>query len=218
MKADKRKKLEKAGWRVGSAADFLALKQRDPGFGIGCQVTHDCLGRCGSSRVLLRTRSGRSYTANQPARAMLLFCRGPFSRGHLFRPQITRITLISRLQFDPCHPRHPWFNCSGRLGQPSLPGFGPRHPLLGTMVGIMGRCGRVAQAHCHHSDLREKIIRARSRAAQVRDGDPWETSFSAKVLARIIPVRALTAKARDRTIRLRSWNTGNRVSLPGNTV
>ena len=25
MKADKRKKLEKAGWRVGSAADFLAL-------------------------------------------------------------------------------------------------------------------------------------------------------------------------------------------------
>lgn len=32
MKADKRKKLEKAGWRVGRAADFLSLSEAEDAY------------------------------------------------------------------------------------------------------------------------------------------------------------------------------------------
>jgi len=71
MKADKQKKLEKAGWRVGSAADFLALTPAEETYvEMKLALAHE-LAEARRSHRLTQERMAAMLKTSQPRVAMM---------------------------------------------------------------------------------------------------------------------------------------------------
>lgn len=71
MKADKRRKLEKAGWRVGSAVDFLALTPAEEAFVEMKLALADELTQARRSRHLTQEKLAAMLKTSQPRVAMM---------------------------------------------------------------------------------------------------------------------------------------------------
>jgi DNA-binding transcriptional regulator YiaG len=71
MKADKRKKLEKAGWRVGSAADFLSLTDAEAAFVEMKLALADELAAARRARHLTQEKLAVMLKTSQPRVAMM---------------------------------------------------------------------------------------------------------------------------------------------------
>lgn len=71
MKTDKRKKLEKAGWRVGSAADFLSLTEAEAAFVEMKLALAGELAEARRSRRLTQEKLAAMLKTSQPRVAMM---------------------------------------------------------------------------------------------------------------------------------------------------
>ncbi len=71
MKAEKRKKLEKAGWRVGSAADFLSLSDAEAALVDMKLALADELAAARRSRRLTQAKLAAMLKTSQPRVALM---------------------------------------------------------------------------------------------------------------------------------------------------
>ena len=71
MKADKQRKLEKAGWRVGSAADFLGLTPAEEAYVEMKLALAQELAEVRRSRRLTQERLAAMLKTSQPRVAMM---------------------------------------------------------------------------------------------------------------------------------------------------
>jgi predicted XRE-type DNA-binding protein len=71
MKADKQKKLEKAGWRVGSTAEFLALTPAEEAYVEMKLVLAQDLASARRTRRLTQERLAAMLRTSQPRVAMM---------------------------------------------------------------------------------------------------------------------------------------------------
>ena len=71
MKADKQRKLEKAGWRVGSAADFLGLTPAEEAYVEMKLALAQELAEVRHSRRLTQERLAAMLKTSQPRVAMM---------------------------------------------------------------------------------------------------------------------------------------------------
>ena len=71
MKADKQKKLEKAGWRVGSAADFLGLTPAEEAYVEMKLALAQELAEARRTRQLTQERLAAMLKTSQPRVAMM---------------------------------------------------------------------------------------------------------------------------------------------------